>query len=263
MKKPYETIRIEPISMGWGTGLNLGGALGASAHGGVVDISKGIGDFSIVCGLRGGCTASAAGVTGTAANYVDFAVYESTAATHAGSAISGATLRLGCATAGKGRGLLDAIFTFSSKHTTAETLTINGIVYHAPTTSADGSVAATKFAGIFNGLTTVQAKIPHYKAHTSTLGLWAGTSGKVYLAADDDQATGLTILMSAAGSSGIPFGFTKLQGVIDINAHALSSNTPKFLNVVNSTFNGATGVMYSFLVRRGEPTPSKVVQLNT
>lgn len=262
MKKPFETIRIEPISMGWGTGLNLGGKLGATAQGGVVDISNGIGDFSVIVGLHVGCTASASGVTGTAANYVDFAVYESTAATHAGSAISGATMRLGCATAGKGRGMLDAIFTFSSKHTTAETLTINGIAYHAPTTSADGTVAATKWAGVFNGLTT-QAKIPHYTAHTSTVGVWAGTSGKVYLAADDDQATGLTILMSAANSSGIPFGFTKLQGVIDINAHALSTNKPKFLNVVNSTFNGATSVMYSFLVRRGEPTPSKVVQLNT
>lgn len=261
MKKPYETIRIEPISVGWGTGLNLGGKLGASAQGGVVDITKGIGDFSIIVGAHVGATASATGVSATGANAIQFSVYESTAATHAGSAISGATLTLGAATAGVLRGAVDALLQFSSKHTTAEYLTINGIQYGVGTTSADGTVAAAKWASAINGYGSCQ-KLPHYKAWTSA-GNFMGTSGKVYLCADDDQATGLDIQMSAANSSGIPVTFWKLQGVIDINAHALSTNTPKFLNVVNSTYAGGTGCLYSFLVRRGAPTPAKVTKLNT
>jgi hypothetical protein len=261
MKKPYEAIRIEPISVGWGTGLNLGGKMGATAQGGVVDITKGIGDFSIIVGAHVGATASATGVSATAANYVQFSVYESTAATHVGSAISGATLTLGAATAGQLRGAVDALFTFSSKHTTSEYLTINGIRYGVGTTSADGSVANDKWASAINGFGSCQ-KLPHYRAWTSA-GQFMGSTGAVYLCAEDDQATGLDIVMSAAGSSGIPVKFYKLQGVIDINGHALSTNTPKFLNVVNSTFNGGTGCFYSFLVRRGAPTPAKVTKLNT
>lgn len=261
MKKNFEAIRIEPISVGWGTGLNLGGALGATAQGGVVDVSNGIGDFSIVVGVHANATASAAGVSGTAANYVQFSVRESTAATHAGSAITGATRTIGAATAGHIRGALDAVITVSSKHTTAEYLTINGIQYGVGSTSADGTVAATKWAAAINGKGSCR-KLPHYKAHTGSDGVFMGTSGKIYLCADDDQATGLDIQMTAANSSGNPISFYKLQGVIDINAGALSTNTPKFLSVTNSTFNGGTGCFYAFLVRTGR-TPAKVTQLNT
>jgi hypothetical protein len=257
--KNYEVMRFEPMNIAVATAA-VGGAIGATSGGGAINVTNGIGDFSVLVGVRGGATI-ALGQTATAANYVQFAVYESTAATHAGSAISGATRTIGAATAGHLRGAVDAILTFSSKHTTAEYLTINGIQYGVGTTSADGSVAAAKWASAINGHGTCQ-RLPHYKALVSSTGGFADTTGKVYLCSDDDQGTGLDIQMTAANSSGNPIGFLNLQGVIDINGHALSTNTPKFLSVKQTTYNGTTAIMYAFLLRRGR-TPAKVTQLNT
>ena len=264
-KKPYEAVRIEPISIGWGTGLNLGGAMGATAQGGAVDITKGIGDFTILVGAHVGATASATGVTATAANYVQFSVYEATAATHAGSAISGATLTLGAATAAKLRGAYDAFLRISSLLTTTENITINGFSYHTTLTGPgrDGTAVAAELASAINGFSggTAMPKLPHYKAYSAT-GIFAGTSGVIYIAPEDDQATGLTILMASADATIVTY-MSRLQGKIDINGHALSSNTPKWINVVNTTFNGGTGCFYAFLLRNGNQTPGRLVELNT
>ncbi len=267
--KPYEAIRIEPLNVSWGTGLNVGRNMGATAQGGVVDVSKGVPNhFTVLVGAQVGATASYAGAgeTGTAARYVEFSLYEATAATHAGSAVAGATLTLGAATAGTLRGLYDAFYVVASDATTSVNVNINGIDYHLVATQADGSVAAPAWASVFNGQTTdlKMPKIPHYKAHAATgAANFAGTSGVVYIAPDDDEATGLTIQMSAVTDTCVP-RMHRLQGKIDVNAHALSTNTPKFLSVGLSTYAGSTGAFYAFLVRdAGGPTPGALVTVNT
>lgn len=267
--KAYEAIRIDPLNVSWGTGLNIGRNMGATAQGGVVDVSKGLPDhFTVLVGGQVGATASLApaGETGTAANCFQFSLYESTAATHAGSAVAGATVTLGAATAGTLRGLYDAFIVLTSDVTTSVNLKLNNIDYHVVTTYADGSVAAPGFASAVNGRTTdvKMPKLPHYKAHAATGSVnFAGTTGVVYIAPDDDQATGLTIEMSAVSDTYVP-RMNKLQGKIDVNAHALSTNTPKFLSVRLSTYNGSTGAFYAFLVRdAGAATPGRLVTVNT
>lgn len=263
MKKPYEVCRIEPISCFRGTAAG-GGAHGSTIGGGAVDITKGIGDFSILVGAHTqlGTAAVMSTDSGTWVNNIKFSVYEGTAATHAGSAISGATLSLGCATAGVIRGAVDAIVYVSSNLTTAQTLTINGITYHTTLTGPgrDGSAVSAEYVAKINGSAAGFPKLPHYKAH-STGGGFAAATGAFYIAPDDDEATGLTITMSAVTDTAVPY-WHKLQGKIDINAHALSTNTPKWLTVRNATHAGNTAVLYSFLLRGGR-TPGALTTLNT
>lgn len=271
--KPHEMIRIEPIFVNWGTGLNLGRQMGATSQGGAINISKGVGEyFTVLVGAQLGATASFAGANETcsAAKFVEFSVYESTNATHAGSAITGATLTLGGTAAGVMKGLYDAFYVITSDLTTSVNSKINGIDYHLGTTSADGSVVAPNFASVVNGMggsaatvTNIPPKLPHYTAHSLTgAANFAGTTGVVYIAGDDDQGTGLSISMSAAGDTVVP-RINKLQGKICINAHALSTNTPKWLSVGISTYAGSTGAFYAFLLRDSGPTPGALVTLNT
>lgn len=263
-RKKYEAVRIEPISVGWGTGLNLGGAMGTTAHGGAINISKNIGDFTILVGAQVGCTASAAGESATAVRAIGFSVYESTHATHAGSAITGATLTLGAATAGTIRGAYDAFITCASDLTTTVNITLNGRAYHTTLTGPgqDGSAVAAELCNKINGRSTVNTKLPHYSATCTTLGVFAGTSAVIYVYPDDDQATGLTIAMDAVTDTVIPY-VKHLQGKISINAHALSTNRPKWISVVNTTYSGATAAVYAFLIRDGGPTPGALTALNT
>ena len=263
-RKHYEAVRIEPISIGFGTGLNLGGAMGTTAHGGAINISKDIGDFTVLVGAHLGSTASAiGGGYGTGVAAIKFSVYEATSSTSAGSAISGATISLGAATAAVLRGLYDCVIAVTSNLTTTEEITINGFAYHTTLTGPgqDGSDVAAELCNKFNGRSTVQCKIPHYSATCTTLGVWAGTSGLVYIYPDDAQATGLTISMAAAGATILP-GMNRLQGKISVNGHALSTNRPKWINVTNSTYPGTTGTIYAFLLRDGG-TPGALVSVNT
>ena len=264
MKKAYETVRIEPISCFRGTAAG-GGAMGSTIGGGAVDVTKGIGDFSILVGAHTqlGTANVMSTDSATWVNSISFAVYEATAATHAGSAISGATVTLGCATAGKIIGAVDAFVTISSLLTTAQTLTINGIVYHTTLTGPgqDGSAVSAEYVAKINGSAAGFNKLPHYKAH-STGGGFGGATAMFYIAPEDDQATGLTIEMSAVTDTAVPF-WHKLQGKIDINGHALSTNTPKWLSVRNATHAGNTAVTYAFLVRKSGVTPGALVTLNT
>ena len=264
MKKPYEAVRIEPISCWRGTAAG-GGAVGSTIGGGAVDITKGIGDFTILVGAHNQLgTASVMTLnSGTAVADVKFAVYEATAATHAGSAISGATISLGCATAGVMRGLVDAFLVVASVLTTTENLTINGITYHTTLTGPgqDGSAVSAEFAAKINGSAAGFPKLPHYKAHT-TGGGFMGATAMIYIAPDDDQATGLTIEMASVTCTAVPY-WNKVQGKIDINGHALSTNTPKWLSVRNTTMAGNTAVVYSFLIRGSGRTPGALVSINT
>ena len=263
-RKKYEQLRIEPISCFFGTAAG-GGAVGSTIGGGVVDVSKSIGDFSVLVGVYGvlGTVIVMSSRSGTAANVVSFAVYESTAATHAGSAISGATVSMGAATAGTLRGLYDAFVIVSSLLTTTQTITINGFAYHTTLTGPgqDGSAVSAELRAKFNGSAAGYPKIPHYKTHSTGGGFMEATA-LLYIAPDDDQATGLTIVMSAVTATIVPY-WNKLQGIIDVNAHALSTNRPKFISVRNTTFQGGTSVVYSFLLRDGGPTPGALVSVNT
>jgi hypothetical protein len=268
MKKAHEAIRIEPINVWRGTAVG-GGAIGSTIGGGAVDISKGIGDFTILVGAHSYPSTADTWATslqsGTGVSNIHFAVYEATAATHAGSAISGATISLGAATAGTLRGLYDAFIAVGDQLATTVKLTINGIAYHQTATYTGGTLAAAGLAGIINGQSTEPGhqKLPHYKADVGPTGTSFGASGIIYLHPDDDQATGLTIVMDAVTDTAVPH-WSKLQGKISINGHALSTNTPKWLSVRNATLAGSTAVaVYSFLLRDGAATPGALVALNT
>lgn len=270
MRKPYEAIRIEHFTNfmavdGESTKV-AGGAMGSTIGGGAINVSRtGIGDFSVLVGLYAGATATAVSESGTAIKKAMFAVYEATAATHAGSAITGATMTLGAATAGTLRGLTDAFIRVNSALTTDVAISINGFSYHTTLTGPgrDGSAVAAEMCNILNGISTRTefTKIPHYKATCSTLGVFAGASGVIYIYPDDNQATGLTIQMSAVDATIVPY-MKHLQGVININAHALSTNTPKWLSVRKTTDSFDTSLFYSFLIREGV-TPGAIVDLNT
>jgi hypothetical protein len=83
----------------------------------------------------------------------------------------------------------------------------------------------------------------------------------MYLYPDDDQGTGLTIIMSGVGDTVVPY-MKHLQGKISINAHALSTVNPKWLSVRKTTDSFDTSLFYSFLIRDGV-TPGALVALNT
>ncbi len=265
MRKKFEAIRIEPLSIISGTGACTGAGIGSTDMGGAVDVSKGIGDFSVLVGGYLGATSSISAESATTAKYVQFTVREATAATHVGSAITGATLTLGAATAGTIRGAYDVFVAVASALNTSVGIKINGYEYHNTALHAGaGTAAAIELANHINGLSTLAGtkKLPHYKAHISTVGVFAGTTGMLYICPDDDQATGLTIEMSAVTDTVVPY-MKRLQGVISVNGHALSTNTPKFINVSISTYAGDTSHFYSFLLRDGNRTPGAVTDLNT
>lgn len=203
-------------------------------------------DFSILCGAQFAAT-GAIGLPGSttadfsaskAANVVSFVVVEATASTAAGSAISGATLSLGPATANSIRGGVIGLFEITSDLTTAVSITINGKDYHTATTGPgrDGTAVATEVAVFLNGGATGATKIdkiPHYEALPN-----AQSSGVITLSPDDDMATGLTISASAAGVYR-PLGGI-CQGCINVQLSKLSTNTPKYIGV---TISETTGVV--------------------
>jgi transcriptional regulator with XRE-family HTH domain len=122
---------------------------------------------------------------------------------------------------------------------------------------------ASLICNIINGKSTRVEfnKLPHYKATCSTLGVFAGASGVIYIYPDDNQGTGLTIQMAGVGDTVVPY-MKHLQGIININAHALSTVTPKWLSVRKTTDSFDTSLFYSFLLRDGV-TPGAIVDLNT
>ena len=225
------------------------------------------GDFSILC-QAALYTTAAPGLAGTTAanqsatkvnNAIEFAVYESTAASHAGSAISGATLSLGAATAYTVRGGVISVIEITSGLTTAETLTINSRNYHSDTTGhgRDGTVVATEVAAILNGRGT-NAALLHYEAIANDL-----ASGLVSLRPSDDLATGLTMSATAAGLYRTLPGI--VQGCINIQMSKLSTNTPKYIGVITAETTGvcAKAVSLCRFPTGGGAFPGAVVNLTT
>lgn len=248
MKRPLESIRIDPLLGQYGT---------AAATADKVLLNGGQ-DFSVMIFARVGATLSS-GVSGTAANYIDFAVLEGTAASAAGSAITGATVTLGAATAAQCRGVHTAIVRVSSALATNVTFQVNGISYTIPTAGATAVNGCAKLASAINGNASCQ-KLPHYKAVPEY-----AAANQILIEPDDDMGTGLTMITTAAAATIAPC-FTKLMGCIDVSQAKLSTATPKYIGLSASTFNGTTAVITAFLVRRPSASPcfpGRVVTLAT
>lgn len=204
------------------------------------------GDFSILCGVKGAATVI--GAVGEGAEYsctktdnvVSFAVVEATSSTSTGTAISGATLSLGPATALTIRGGCIGFLEISSELTTSVNVTINGRDFHTANTGTGRDVAdvATECAHIINGLATgatAPDKLPHYEVLPN-----AQSSGVLTISPDDDLATGITMSASAAGVWRPLIGIC--QGCINVQGSKLSTNTPKYIGVtVTETTAAALG----------------------
>lgn len=240
MKRPLESIRIDPIFANFSTA--------AATSDGKVLLNSGQ-DFSVMVYSRFAATLSS-GVTASAANYVQYTVTEGTAATANASAISGATLTLGAATAGEARGIHTAMLLVSSNLTTATKITINGIDYQTTQTGVgtSGEGVAEKLASAINGNATSD-KLPHYRAVANY-----NASGQILIEPDDDMGTGLTLITTAAASTIVPY-MIKAFGCIDVAAHKLSTASPKYIGIQVSTYNGVTAVNSAFLVRRPSASP--------
>jgi len=223
-------------------------------------IINGQGDFSVLCGVMGSTVAST-GQTATAACGYDFSVVESTAATAAGSVITGATMTLGAATALTLRSAPYLICKVASNLATTVSLTLNGISYHISTAGATAKNGAVALAEAINGGctgATAQPKLPHYKA----IGNFS-TADLMLVTADDDQGTGIT---AVATSGGVQIFQNDLQGVINIQQSKLSTNSPKYIGVACATHAGTTSVRYAQLLSfpTGKPGfPGARVDCNT
>lgn len=251
MSYPSEKVRITPLMVNFSTAA-------ATALIGKTRL-RGHGDVSVICGVLAGTISTAR--TATAACKYDFTVVESTAATAAGSAISGATMTLGAATALTLRGAVNMVCKVASNLATTVNLTINGLTYHISTagaTAKNGAVAlAEAINGECTGATAVQ-KLPHYMAVADF-----ATADLMLITADDDMGTGIT---AVATSGGVQIFQNDLQGVIDIQASKFSTNSPKYIGVACTTQAGATCVRYAQLLSRpsaGPAMPGKKVSCTT
>lgn len=249
-KRISELIRIDPILGNFST------AASTSAPKIRID---GNAKMAIVVSMKAGTVAT--GMTATAANYVQFAVIEATAASAAGSAISNATVTLGAATAGTVRGAAVGLLKVTSDLTTASEIQINGITYRTTQTGVgtSGEGAAEKLASAINGNATSN-KLPHYRAVAN----W-GATGQILVEPDDDLGTGLTLITTGADSTIVPL-MSYLQGVIEISPDKLSTNSPKYIGVMTSTGSGSTSLLNAYIVRQpsGSPAfPGRVIDLTT
>lgn len=252
---PLEQVRIDPLQLNQAT---------AAATSEKILVNGG-GDFSILCQAGFHSTVGLAGVAGAdysatkAANAIEFSVVEATAASAAGSVISGATLSLGPATVCVVRGGAISVIQVNSALTTAVVVTINGRDYHTNTTGPgrDGENVATELAAVINGRGTNEPLL-HYEAVANDL-----ASGLISLRPNDDQGTGLTIVSTAAAGTAVPLPGL-CQGVINVQLSKLSSNTPKYIGVTCGESTGVVGRAVS-MVRfpTGNGTPGAIVNCTT
>lgn len=245
-----DQIRITPLGIKYGTAVATSEPFEYKG-----------GDFSVLFQCNFAATTVPAGTAADysatdAGNGIAFTVLEGTAASVAGSAITGATLTLGCGTVCYTRGGVIGMIEVTSNLTTAVSINVNGIDYHTNTTGPgrDGENVATELAAVLNGRGTNEA-VAHYTAYPNEV-----TSGVVVLRPNDNQGTGVTIYTTAAGSTYRPFA-GMAQGVININAGKLSTNSPKFISV---TFGEATAdCARSAMVIQDGRFPGAVVNVTT
>lgn len=230
---PSEKIRVTPLLVDFSTAAATA-LIGKTRY-------NGQGNFSVLCGVLGGTIST--GQTATAANKYDFSIVESTAATAAGSVITGATMTLGAATALTLRGAVNLVCKVASNLATTVSLTLNGISYHVSTAGATADSGAVAIARMINGQATgatAQPKLPHYTAVADF-----ASAALVLITADDDMGTGIT---AVATSGGIQIFQNHLQGVIDIQESKLSTNSPKYIGVACTTHAGDTCVRYAQMI---------------
>jgi len=252
MSYPSEKVRIVPL-------------LGKSATTGCTSLFEknrhNGGDFSIVFGVRGG-TAGATAVTATAAANWDISVIEATAASAAGSVITGATMTLGAATALTLRGAVNLVCKVATNLATTVNLTLNGLTYHISTAGASAKSGAVALAEAINGgctgATAVQ-KLPHYTAIANF-----SSDALMLVTGDDDLGTGITAVTT---SGGVQIFVNQLQGVINVKGAKLSTNTPKYIGVACTVLTGlATSVMHCNMLTfpsGGPATPGVKVDCTT
>lgn len=235
-KYPSEKIRITPLLMDFTTAgaTSLNAKTRYTHHG----------DFSVLVGARIAATL-ATGMSASVAHSYDFSVIEATAASVAGSVITGATITLGAATACQVYGAVNLILRCATNLATTENITINGISYNAKTAGATAKNGGAQLADSINGAGTANAfvKLPHYTAYPNYM-----QKDLVLLTADDDQGTGLTGVSTGAAGT-IQMLMTDLQGVVDIQASKLSTNAPKFIGVAATYLTGeTTGIHYAQMI---------------
>jgi hypothetical protein len=222
---PLDNIRIDPLHLGQATVASTSQKIRFDKGGG--------GDFSILVqagfvstdGLSAASTIADLSAT-DAGNAIEFTVVEATAASAAGSAISGATLTLGPATVAVVRGGALSMLQMTSAFTTAMSVTINGLSYGVATAYADAANLAAALASAINGNSNSYPKLPHYEAIANDI-----ASAIVSLRPDDDLGTGLTIVTTAAAATMVAYpGYA--QGKINVQGSKLSTNTPKYIGVI-------------------------------
>lgn len=245
---PIDKVRVTPLYADFST------AAGTSLIGKTKYMG---GDFAVVCGIRGS-TVSATGQSATVACNYDFSVMESTAATAAGSVITGATMTLGAATAMVLRGAVSMFAQVATDLATTAGLTLNGISYKSTSAGATALNGAKTLAKYINGERGGN-KLPHYTAIAD-----CSSAGLLYITGDDDLGTGITC-ESTSGGPQIFIG--DLQGCITVNAGKLSTNTPKYIGVGCTSLTGAdTAIRYALLVKYpsgGPGTPGVRVNCTT
>lgn len=211
-------------------------------------------NFSVVISCKLGAASGADGVGATAAGSLDFSICEATAATAAGTAISGATLSLGAtATSVINNGALVGMFRVASNLATTVNYVLNGSSYHVSTSGATADAGAVGLARMINGQATGATqvgKLAHYAAFAN-----AGASNELWVIPDDDQATGISISATGAATG---IRNVILQGVIDVGAWKLSTNTPKYIRVAatangNATVGQISGILVSYPTGPGTP----------
>ena len=249
-KYPSEQVRITPLFVNFTTAV-------ATAQEAKTRYA-GQGNFSILCGVRVAATL-ATGYSATAAMKVDFAVSESTAATVAGSVITGATMTLGAATAFVMRGGVNCILVVTTDCATTAGVTLNGVRYIGTAVGATANAGAIQIARAINGYGS-SIKLPHYRAIPTYT-----AKDLVLITADDDMGTGITAVCTAG--SGVQVFMSHLQGVIDIQGSKLSTNSPKYIGVnIATTSAETTSVRYAQMISHptaGGGTPGVKVKCTT
>jgi len=224
--KIYEQIRIEPM-------------IANSNTAAVTSIRKVLwnDDQDMMFYFRiGGGSPTGTAMSATAANVCQMTLTEATASSHAGSAISGATMTLGAATAYKPRSAESLIITLTSAVTTAVKLHINGYEYYATVSGvgSSGENVATQIEDAINGHGTFE-KLPHYSAK----GNFTDT-GIVLIYPDDGMGTGLTL--ATAGATDFKTRVPAYTGCIELKVESLSTNRPKWIGVTLTTESAASFV---------------------
>lgn len=231
MKRGYEGIRVEPL-------IHNDSTAAATSPKKVPWTDDN--HMVIVCGLGGSSNGTA--LSCTAANQATFTVFEATACTAAGSAITGATMSLGCATAYEPKSADALSITMTSNVTTAVSLKINGFTYYCTVSGvgSSGENVATQIAAAINGEGTFE-KLPHYSA----VGNWTAT-GIVYIYCDDGQGTGLSF-DTVCATDFKPRGW--FTGAIDISPGILSTARPKWIGVTLAACGGATAARWADAIK--------------